>query len=93
MRWTPVFLAVAAVVVAGCQRSPDDAQAEFTSGPAPQAASPPQEDGASEAEGAGSDASAEPAQQSAPPPSETGDMGDPRSSEESVEPESPTMFQ
>jgi len=34
----------------------------------------------------------EPAQQTAPPPSDTGDMGEARASEESVQPDSETVF-
>lgn len=34
----------------------------------------------------------EPAQQTAPPPRDTGDMGDARPSEESVQPDSETIF-
>lgn len=49
------------------------------------------------AEEVAGDASAEPtesdlAQQPAPPPSDTGDMGEARSSEESVQPDSETVF-
>lgn len=94
MRWTPVVFALAALVVAACQPSAEESDAEFTSGPAPDAL--PAEDAATDAsgtEGGGSDGPVDPAQQTAPPPSETGDMGDARSSEESVEPDSPTMFQ
>lgn len=44
------------------------------------------------AEEAAAEVPAEPAQQTAPPPSDTGDMGEARSSEESVEPDSETVF-
>ena len=44
------------------------------------------------AEEASAPAEAEPAQQAAPPPSDTGDMGDARPSEESVQPDSETVF-
>lgn len=94
MRWTPVFFALAALAVAACQPSPEESDAGFTSGPSPDAL--PAEDVATDAsdlEDSDPDGPADPAQQSAPPPSETGDMGDARSSEESVEPDSPTMFQ
>lgn len=94
MRWTPVIFALAALVVSACQPSAEESDAEFTSGPSREAL--PAEDAASDASGDGdadADGAPDPAQQTAPPPSETGDMGDARSSEESVEPDSPTMFQ
>lgn len=92
MRWTPVVFALAALVVAACQPSAEETDAEFTSGPDALPAEEAASD-ASEAEDGDSDAPSDPAQQTAPPPSETGDMGDAQSSEESVEPDSPTMFQ
>ena len=92
MRWTPVVFALAALAVAACQPSPEEADAEFTSGPDAMPAEEAATD-ASEPEDSDSDAPADPAQQTAPPPSETGDMGDAQSGEESVEPDSPTMFQ
>jgi hypothetical protein len=94
MRWTPVFFSLAALAVAACQPSAEDSDAAFTSGPSPDAL--PAEEvatDASDVESGDPEGPADPAQQSAPPPSETGDMGDARSSEESVEPDSPTMFQ
>lgn len=94
MRWTPALLACAALALAACQPSGDDSDAALTSGPPPEAM--PAEDAASDAaetESPAPDTGDEPAQQSAPPPSDTGDMGDARSREESVEPDSPTMFQ
>lgn len=92
MRWTPVVFALAALAVAACQPSSEETEAEFTSGPDALPAEEAATD-ASETEDGDSDAPADPAQQTAPPPSETGDMGDAQSSEESVEPDSPTMFQ
>jgi len=58
---------------------------------------PPEPVEAPAAEDVADDASAEdtsedPAQQTAPPPSDTGDMGDARPSEESVQPDSETIF-
>ena len=94
MRWTPLIIALAGLAVAACQPPAEESDAGFTSGPSPDAL-PAEEvaSDASEVENADSDEPTDPAQQSAPPPSETGDMGDARSSEESVEPDSPTMFQ
>lgn len=92
MRLTPVAFALAALVVAACQPSAEESDAEFTSGPDALPAEDAATD-ASETDSGDPDAPADPVQQTAPPPSETGDMGDAPSSEESVEPDSPTMFQ
>ena len=43
MRWTPVIIAIATLAVAACQPSAEDTEADFTSGPAPEA--PPADDG------------------------------------------------
>lgn len=92
MRWTPVVFALAALAVAACQPSSEETDAEFTAGPDARPAEAAATD-ASETDGGDSDEPEDLAQQTAPPPSETGDMGDAQSSEESVEPDSPTMFQ
>ena len=65
-----------------------------TTEPADEAAPPPAEAPAAEdvADEAAAEAPEEPAQQTAPPPSDTGDMGDARPSEESVQPDSETVF-
>lgn len=92
MRWTPVVFALIAFAASACQPSAEENDAEFTSGPD----ATPAEDAATDASDSDrgdADGPADPAQQTAPPPSETGDMGDAPSSEESVEPDSPTMFQ
>lgn len=59
-----------------------------------EAAPPPVEAPAADdvAEDASADLPEEPAQQTAPPPSDTGDMGEARPSEESVQPDSETVF-
>ncbi len=93
MRWTQFLAACAALTLSACQPSGED-DAEFTSGPPPEAE--PAEASASDASGQAETApppQEELAQQSAPPASQTGDLGDARSSQESVEPDSPTMFQ
>lgn len=65
-----------------------------TSDTSEEAAPPPVEAPAAEdvADEAAAEVPEEPAQQTAPPPSDTGDMGDARPSEESVQPDSETVF-
>lgn len=95
MRLEPLIAAGAlALGLAACQPSEDSNDVGLTSGPVTEA--PTAEGAATDAADVGSapndGAQAEPAQQSAPPSAQAGDMGDAQSREESVEPDSPTMF-
>jgi hypothetical protein len=90
LRFPLVLLTFAAGVTLGAcefQSSPSSDEAEA---PLP----PPVEAPAAEdvAEDAATDDEPEPAQQTAPPPTDTGDMGAARPSEESVQPDSETVF-
>lgn len=96
MRLAPLLVvSLVGLGLAACQRHDERSDVSLTSGPAPE--TPVAVDAASEATEADAisprDDEAEPAQQSAPPASDTGDMGEARSRQESVEPDSPTMFQ
>lgn len=85
----PLLLAAfgAGIALSACEIQTNEAAEEAV-------APPPMEAPAAEdvAEEAAAEAPTEPAQQTAPPPSDTGDMGDARPSEESVEPDSETVF-
>ncbi|WP_282008447.1 hypothetical protein [Brevundimonas aveniformis] len=96
MRLPLLAIAGGALVLslAACQPTAEDSDTNLTSGPAPEA--PAAGDAASDAAEASAatetPTESEPAQQTAPTTAASGDMGDARSSEESVEPDSPTMF-
>ena len=86
--------AALALGLAACQPSGDESDVGLTSGPAPETSAA--EDAVGQATNADAapagEAEAEPAQQSAPATADAGDMGDAQTREESVEPDSPTMF-
>lgn len=88
----PLVVGSLMFALSACQPATEETDAAFTSGPEADAAP----DAASEAAEVETDApngdEAEVAQQSAPPASDAVDMGAARSREESVEPDSPTMF-
>ena len=77
----------AGFALGACEMQTTDASEEAP--PPPPVEAPAAEDVAEEA---AAEEPAEPAQQTAPPPSDTGDMGEPRPSEESVQPDSETVF-
>lgn len=94
MRFATLLLAGGlALGLAACQPSQDESDVALTSGP-PVEAEAATEAGtdAAQTEATPATDEAEPAQQTAPTTAANGDMGDARSSQESVEPDSPTMF-
>ncbi|MBN8552632.1 MAG: hypothetical protein J0L52_07025 [Caulobacterales bacterium] len=95
MRLTALVVGVGLTLgLAACQPSGDDSDVAFTSGPpiGAEAASEAGTDAAQTDAASAAQSEAEPTQQSVPAASDTGDMGDARPSDESVEPDSPTMF-
>lgn len=89
LRLPLVLLALAAGVTLGACEYQSSEPAREAAPPPPVAEAPAAEDAA---EDASATDEAEPAQQSAPPPTDTGDMGAARSSAESVQPDSETVF-
>lgn len=88
LRFPLVLLTFAAGVTLGaCEFQSSAPQNEAP--PPPPVEAPAAEDVAEEAS---TPAEPEPAQQTAPPPTDTGDMGAARPSEESVQPDSETVF-
>lgn len=77
----------AGIALGACEIQTTDSVDEAP--PPPPVEAPAAEDVAAEA---AAEAPTEPAQQPAPPPSDTGDMGEARPSEESVQPDSETVF-
>lgn len=88
---TRLFLLVAAgaagLALSACEMDYEPAEASAPPPPPPIEA-PAVEDAAVEAAAE----APEPAQQTAPPPTDSGDMGDARAGEESVQPDSETVF-